>query len=94
MTTIRELTEWVLSWKDTDREMKALFLACCWLRGFDPRDKQNRRGAADAWGWIARHGWPTADGLRAWLDALGVEAEVPGPLALRNLRARLDRPRL
>jgi hypothetical protein len=83
---LRGWVDHVLNGDGPDRELEALFLACCWLRGCDARNSRLSLWAADAYEWILRHGVPTREKLLTWIDELGIEAEIPAPLVRLNLQ--------
>ena len=83
--TLRECLELVFEGNDPERHIQALFVACSWLRGFNPTDMRRELWMKDAVAWIDRHGQPTRENLMAWADGLGVESAIPAAAANRNL---------
>lgn len=90
--TLRNFLEVILDTDDPDRELQALFFAFSWLRGFDPHREKSGPWMDDADTWVGGHGPPTEGKLLAWVDGLGVEADIPAGQALRNLEQLLSRP--
>ena len=90
--TLRNFLEVILDTNDPDRELEALFFACSWLHGFDPKREKAGPWMNDAAAWVRRYGQPTEAKLLAWVDGLGVEADIPGVQAVRNLKELLQQP--
>lgn len=84
---LRDVLDWVLQREAPNREMEALVVVCCWLHGFMPRYIKLEMWQIDTAEWINEYGPPTREKLLAWVNALGLEAEIPAPAVERNLRS-------